>query len=108
MSIGLRIKEARERTGMMQVDLAKIIGVSKGAIGNYESDYSSPKDEILYKLMAALNVDANYIFQDGIEKPATVSDDELVSVFKDLPKDAQLKALEFAKFVIASENSNNH
>ena len=70
MSIGTRIKDARKIKGMTQEELASLVGVSKGAIGNYESDYSSPKDEILYKIMAALGVDANYIFQDGIENPS--------------------------------------
>lgn len=107
MSIGTRIKEARLKKGITQTDLAKFIGVSKGAIGNYESDYSSPKDEILYKIMAALDVDANYIFQDGIKKPATVTDDELIMQFKKLPENTKRRALEFAKFVLLQENQDN-
>ena len=81
--------------------------MSKGAIGNYESDYSSPKDEILYKLMAALSVDANYIFQDGIKKPAIVTNDELVLEFSNFPDDVKKRALEYAKFVLSSETQNN-
>jgi len=68
MSIGSRIKEARESKGINQVELAKLIGISKGAIGNYETDISSPKDDILFRLMKVLNVDANYIFQDSMDK----------------------------------------
>lgn len=64
MSIGSRIKECREQVGITQEELAKILGVSKGAIGNYESGASYPKIENMTKLFKILKTDANYIFQD--------------------------------------------
>lgn len=67
MSIGTRIKAARQAAGLNQEQLAKVIGVSKGSIGNYEADISHPKEDILIALMTTLNVDANYIYQDYIE-----------------------------------------
>jgi len=68
MSFGTRLKEQRERAGLTQVQLARALGVSKGAIGNYEVDISSPKAEILYKVFDILNCDANYLFQDEMKK----------------------------------------
>lgn len=76
MSIGSRIKEARISKKMTQPELAKRIGVTKGAIANYENEVSVPKHEILYKLMTELNVDANYLYQDLMEE---VSSDIIVS-----------------------------
>lgn len=76
MSIGSRIKEARISKKMTQPELAKRIGVTKGAIANYENEISVPKHEILYKLMTELNVDANYLYQDLMEE---VSSDIIVS-----------------------------
>ena len=64
MSIGKRIKECREKVGLTQEELAKLLGVSKGAIGNYESDASYPKIENMTKLFELLKTDANYLFQD--------------------------------------------
>lgn len=64
MSVGDRIKEARENLKITQEQLAKMVGVTKGAIGNYESDVSHPKVDILYKLLDALKCDANFLFQD--------------------------------------------
>ena len=66
MSIGSRIKQARKAAGLSQVQLAERLGISKGAIGNYESGVSSPREQILYDIMRILNVDANFIFQDEI------------------------------------------
>lgn len=66
MSIGKRIKELRESKGLTQDKLAKLIGVTKSAVGNYELDLSGPKEAVLYKLIEVLECDANYLFQDGI------------------------------------------
>jgi SOS-response transcriptional repressor LexA len=64
MSFATRLKEQRERIGLTQVDLAAALGVTKGAVGNYETGASSPKAEILYQLFDILHCDANYLFQD--------------------------------------------
>ena len=64
MSFGGRVKEARLRLNLTQLQLANMIGVTKGAIGNYENGTSHPKEPILIKLMEALKVDANFLFQD--------------------------------------------
>lgn len=69
MSIGSRIKECRESIGMTQEELADIMGVSKGTIGNYETDVSYPRFENMSKLFDALKTDANYIFQDVLPPP---------------------------------------
>lgn len=68
MSLGSRIKERRESLGMTQVQLAELLGVTKGAIGNYETDANSPKASILYKVFEVLHCDANYLFQDEIKE----------------------------------------
>ena len=67
MSIGTRIKQRREELGLTQPTLAKMVGVSKGAIGNYESEVSSPNEPILIKLFDALQCDANFLYQDYID-----------------------------------------
>ena len=67
MSIGTRIKQRREELGLTQPTLAQMVGVSKGAIGNYESEVSSPNEPILIKLFDALQCDANFLYQDYID-----------------------------------------
>lgn len=68
MSVGSRMKERRESLGMTQIQLAELLGVTKGAIGNYETDANSPKASILYKVFEVLKCDANYLFQDEIRE----------------------------------------
>lgn len=67
MSIGSRIKQRREELGITQPVLAKLVGVSKGSIGNYESGISNPNEPILIKLFEVLECDANYLYQDYID-----------------------------------------
>ena len=66
MSIGSRLKEARNRSRMTQAELARAVGVTTSAIGNYETDVSSPKEPVLIRLMNVLGIDANYVYQDYI------------------------------------------
>lgn len=44
MGIGKRIKELRNESNLTQEELAKKIGVTKGAIANYENETSHPKE----------------------------------------------------------------
>lgn len=74
MGIGYRIKEARERMGLTQTELGALIGVTGSAITNYEKETSHPKEQIIYKLMETLNVDANYLFQDAVKIKAKQND----------------------------------
>lgn len=67
MGIGSRIKQRREELGYTQPQLANLIGVSKGTIGNYESNISSPNEDILFKLFEVLKCDANFLYQDNID-----------------------------------------
>ena len=78
MPFGNRLKEARIMRNLTQEELAKAIHVSKGAIGNYESEVSSPKESILIKLMEVLSIDANFLFQDlvNIKPNVALPDDE--------------------------------
>lgn len=64
MSFGTRLKEKREALGITQPELAKMLNVSKGAIGNWETDVNSPRATLLYDLFDILHCDANYLFQD--------------------------------------------
>lgn len=74
MGIGKRIKEARNALELTQEELAKLLGVTKGAVANYENETSHPKEPIMYKLLSVLKVDANYLFQDVVNIPNQKND----------------------------------
>lgn len=82
MGIGNRIKEARERLGLTQKELAKSVGVTPSAITNYEKGTSHPKENVLYSLISVLQVDANFLFQDYISSEDVISAKELEHIKK--------------------------
>lgn len=56
IDLGTRIKQARNEKKITQSDLAKKIGVSRIAIGNYERGERQPTIEILEAIASALNI----------------------------------------------------
>lgn len=63
-----KIKEARNKAGLKQDELAKAIGVSLRTITNYESGERYPKKrEVYYKLADVLKVDVNYLLTEDEE-----------------------------------------
>lgn len=64
MGIGIRIRALRERNGFTQEQLAKQLGITAAAVGNYEQDISFPRGEVMYRLFRALNCEPNELFID--------------------------------------------
>lgn len=94
MSFGSRLKEARLEQNMSRADLARAVGVTQSAIGNYELEISSPKENILIQLMNVLNIDANYLYQDVVplRVPEKLTKDELNLIFAFRTADARARA----------------
>lgn len=55
------LKKLRQEKGLRQKDLAKIIGVSSGAIGMYENNKRAPDFETLKKIATYFQVSTDYL-----------------------------------------------
>lgn len=89
MSIGSRIKELRENRNISRNDFATMIGVTVGAVSNYENDVSSPKEPILFKIIETLECEPNYIFQDMVKiksqnNDVTIAEYDYIKKYRDL------------------------
>ena len=73
MAIKDRIKEARINKKYTQEQLATLIGVAKSTVTGYEKGNSEPSIETMGKIMSALDVDANFLWQDETDFPIQVS-----------------------------------
>lgn len=51
----MAIKELRVQAGMKQIELAMKIGVSQGAVSQWEKGYTMPKADLLPKIAQILN-----------------------------------------------------
>lgn len=68
MAFKERLREAREKAGLDQNELAKLVGnITNSSISNYEKGTSFPKTEVLFKLFNVLGTTPNFLFQDEID-----------------------------------------
>lgn len=56
-----RLKSIRARRGLSQADLARILGVSTGNVGNWESKRSLPSNKSLGNIAAKLSVSTSFL-----------------------------------------------
>jgi transcriptional regulator with XRE-family HTH domain len=61
IALGTRIKTAREKVGCSQESLARMLGVTKGLIGQYEIGYTTPRAQKVSKLAGLLNVTVEWL-----------------------------------------------
>lgn len=66
-SIGERLREERERTGLIQAAFAELAGVTKTAQFNYEKGHRAP-DALYLSAIAAAGVDVLYVLT-GSRRP---------------------------------------
>jgi transcriptional regulator with XRE-family HTH domain len=59
--LGKRIKQLREEKGLLQKDIARIIGITDSAIGHYERGARFPDPETLRKLAEYFGVSVDYL-----------------------------------------------
>ena len=63
----MKIKEMRKRSGMTQKEVAQQIGVTQGAVWQWESGMLMPTAVNLQKLAATLNCTVDELLQKGGE-----------------------------------------
>lgn len=71
MPIRFRIKEAMDNRGIKQAELARKTGISKGTISGYLSGRYIPRQNSIYLLAQALNVEIEWLM--GFESPSIES-----------------------------------
>lgn len=65
MTLGEKIKEARNQCGLTQEQLAEKMTLSRSAIAKWESDKGLPDVDNLKALAQLLNVSVDYLLDDG-------------------------------------------
>ena len=61
MSLGERVIDLRKERGISQVELAKMLGVSRQAVSKWENDQSAPDTVKLIQLADALDTEVAYL-----------------------------------------------
>lgn len=82
------MRERREELHISRADLAEALGVSRSAIGNYETGISFPKEDVMLRLFDCLQVDPNYLYRDSYhsaEQILTHQEKILLEQYRALP-----------------------
>lgn len=87
----LRIKEARQRAGLLQKDIAEQLGIASNTFHGYESGKHTPTPQMLRRIADICGVTVDYLLGGSEEEPSTErSNDVLAIAVETWGKDAQI------------------
>lgn len=61
ITIGTRLRIAREWRGLEQSEMAEVLGVSRTTVSNYEREYTLPRKLVINAWAAACDVDVEWL-----------------------------------------------
>lgn len=99
MTLGERIKELRKKNGLTQVDLAKLLNVTKGTVSTWETNSRKPSFETLDEMCGIFHVGMDYLIgRSNDETPRVVSEEELENLaLSSVEEDLSEYALKYAR-----------
>lgn len=63
MNFGIRLKQLRQEKGVQQIELARVLNISRQSVSNYENGTRFPSDETLFvKIAEFFDVSIDYLF----------------------------------------------
>ena len=98
--VGMRVKEARKKSGLTQEDLAEKVGVSATYISSIERGLSFPRGEVLVGILNALNVSSDLVFCDVVAASLKQRSCLLYDMIQCLPSREQVKILELVELLV--------
>lgn len=78
-TLGKRLKELRREKGILQDDLARDIGVSKGTVSVWERDARKPEYDTLEQLCEYFQVNLGYLLGEDVDRALVQTSDEDLS-----------------------------
>lgn len=101
-----RLKQARQAAGLNQDQVGALVGLAKSTISQYENGSREPSMAAISKLMKALEVDANFLFQDEmnqlLKSESWLTDDEglLIGNYRILDDEDKEKLIKISKGMV--------
>ena len=107
MSFNETLKKLRTEKKITQEELAQATGLSRSAIGMYESGSREPKFETLEVFADFFNVDMNTLLDKEQEKPTYYFDPETAKLAQELYDNPDLRILMDASRKLAPDDVKN-
>ena len=103
--IGQKIKSYRKSNGWSQVELAKILGVGKSTIANYEKGYRSPRQNTIFQLADVFNISVDDLFPT-INAETSNDTSPVQAIYDQLTPPRQAKALTYLEKQLMEQNED--
>lgn len=100
MGIGDNIRRYRHAAGLSQAELAEIIGKTRSAVSQYESNTTTPYMYVIEKIADALHVSTADIITES--EKLTAYEKELLDVARMISTDGQRQLLIYARGLAAT------
>lgn len=103
-----RIKELREKNGILQKELADMMGVNYVSVSKWENGKASPSEENLQKLAEILHCEPEKILEDTKKDPVTTielsaGEKKLIQAIREIAPDKRDVALLTAEIAIRGQ-----
>lgn len=97
--LGHALRSAREERGLTQEALADAADVSKKYISNIERGKCNPSYDVLYRLVSALHISADILFED-LENASSAEEEKLLTTYRRCPLSDRLLLQSMAKHFV--------
>ena len=97
MSLGLRLKQAREKKKMSQKEVSKLIGVSISSLSGYETEYRDPDTDTLTELSKIYDVSVEWLLTGKVENLSEY-ETRILNELKNIDEKVKLEILQFIRF----------
>lgn len=110
-----RLQKIMKEKGIKQADLARMTGISRGAISNYVLGRYEPKSDIINKFAKSLNCSEMWLWGYDVpvereptlplnETNLTEGEEMLLDLFRQIPEDAQKMYLEVLRASLKNQS----
>lgn len=114
----IRLKEAREKKGLKQIEAAKKLGISNGTLSGYERNYRDPDTDILNKMANLYDVTVDWLMGRSNDPRLTAEQDKkydketekLLEKLNKIPEkdreDIIKQAIDFVEFISSKKKDS--
>lgn len=103
LTTGERLRMARERKGLSQLDVYKHTNINNKSLSRYENDSASPSPETIRTLVKLYDVSSDFIlgFSDEMGQiyPLEPANIEILKKIESLSPDSKSKAIEYLEML---------
>lgn len=111
MNIGDRLRKARERKGISQLEVSKRININNKTLSRYENGNSEPDFSTLKSLAELYNVSISYFFNEDkneeYDLKELLKDKKVTWGEEDLKEEEKKRAIEIINILLNKQKDTN-